>query len=106
MSAGAVEVHAAPAGATMRLRVKPGARRARLVGPHGGALKLEVVAAPEKGRANRAVEALLATQLGLAGSAVRLVVGETSQDKVVEIGLAPAELVAALRGIGIEATVG
>jgi uncharacterized protein len=98
-----VEVRPAPAGAAMRLRVKPGARRTRLIGAYGGALKLEVAAAPEKGRANRAVEVLLAERLEIAVAAVRIVAGEISQDKVVEIKAALNEVVDRLQRLGIEA---
>src|SRR5206468_1673477 len=54
-------------------------------GEHGGALKVAVSAAPEKGRANRAVERLLAEALDWRVSAVSIVAGEKSRDKVVEI---------------------
>lgn len=103
MSRDAVVVRAVGDGAAVRLRVKPGARRTRLVGPHGGALKLEVTTAPEKGRANRAVERLLAERLGLPAAVVRIVAGETSQDKVVEVAVAAEELVRRLAAVGIEA---
>lgn len=51
----------------------------------GEALKLRVRAAPEKGRANRAVERLLAAELGLPAGSVRVVGGHTGRDKVVEV---------------------
>jgi len=83
-------------GTRLRLRVKPGARTTAIVGAHGGALKLAVAAAPEKGKANRAVVALLAEALGLPSSAVTITAGETSQDKVAEIALEPAAVRAIL----------
>jgi uncharacterized protein (TIGR00251 family) len=83
-------------GTRLRLRVKPGARRSTIVGVHGGALKLAVAAPPEKGKANRAVIALLADALGLTPSAVTITTGETSQDKVAEIALTPARVRAIL----------
>ena len=48
-------------------------------------LKLRVRAAPEKGEANRAVLALLAEHLSCPRSALRLVSGETSRLKTLEI---------------------
>jgi uncharacterized protein (TIGR00251 family) len=69
----------------IRLRVAPKAARARIMGEHGGALKLAVTEAPEKGKANAAVIELLATKLGIAKKYVTIVQGETSQDKVAEI---------------------
>lgn len=106
MSGDAVALRPSEDGCSLRLRVKPGGRRTRLVGPHGGALKLEVAAAPEKRRANRAVERLLAEALGLDAAAVRIAAGETCRDKLVEFA-APAETVAAaLWRAGVETRVG
>ena len=51
----------------------------------GEALKMRVRAAPEKGRANRAVERLLAAELGLPAGSLRVVAGQTGRDKTVEI---------------------
>ena len=76
------------------VRVAPGARRAAVVGRHGDAWKLRVVAPPERGRANAEVIGLLADVLGLARSELRVVAGTTGRDKVVElrgISLATAE---------------
>jgi len=78
----------------LRLRVAPGARRSRVVGRLGEAWKLSIHAAPERGRANDEVVALLAETLGVARSDVRLVAGLTTRDKVVElshVSLAEAE---------------
>lgn len=69
----------------LRLRVSPKAASNRLVGWHGEALKLRVTAAPERGKANDAVIALLAEALALPRQAITLVQGETAQDKIVEI---------------------
>jgi len=65
--------------------VKPGAKTNAILGFHGDALKVSVTAAPERGRANRAVIALLAARLKVPPSAIRIVAGEGSRDKVVEI---------------------
>jgi uncharacterized protein (TIGR00251 family) len=83
-------------GTRMRLRVKPGARKTAIVGVHGGALKLAVAAAPERGKANRAVITLLAGALRLPVSAVTITAGATSQDKVAEIALAVSDVRAIL----------
>jgi uncharacterized protein len=83
-------------GTRLRLRVKPGARKTAILGVHGGALKIAVTAAPEKGKANRAVVRLLADALDLPASTVTITAGETSQDKVAEIALKPAAVRAML----------
>ena len=71
----------------LRLRVSAGASRRRILGVHGGALKLSVKAPPEKGRANRDVLALVAETFGLATSDVEILSGDTSPDKVVRLPL-------------------
>lgn len=75
----------------LRLRVSAGAARRRVIGIHGGALKLSVKAPPEKGRANRDVVSLVAETFGLAPSDVTILSGETSPDKVVRLPLDPRE---------------
>ena len=75
----------------LRLRVSAGASRRRILGIHGGALKLSVKAPPEKGKANRDVLALVAETFGLAASEVDIVSGGTSPDKVVRLPLAPED---------------
>jgi uncharacterized protein (TIGR00251 family) len=81
--------------ARLRLRVSAGASRRRVLGVHGGALKLSVTTPPEKGRANEDVVSLVAETFGLRPSDVEIVSGETSPDKVVTLALSPRE--AALR---------
>jgi len=72
--------------ARLRVRVHPGARRSGIVGWHGdGALKVEVTAAPEAGRANAAVEKLLAATLAVGKAQVTVVQGGSSRSKVVEV---------------------
>ncbi len=81
-----------PGGTLLHLRVKPGARKNEILGVHGGALKLGVIARPERGKANRGVLKLLAKLLDLAPSTIELVAGNTSQDKTVLVPLSAAEI--------------
>jgi uncharacterized protein (TIGR00251 family) len=79
-------------GCRIALRVKPGARRSRIAGAYGERLKVEVAAAPERGKANEALCALLAEALGVSRAEVEIAAGRSSQDKVVRLaGLLPAE---------------
>jgi uncharacterized protein (TIGR00251 family) len=97
-----VELQASNDGVRLRLRVKPGARRQRLVGAHGGALKVEVTAPPERGRANQAVLRLLADTLDLPRQSLELTAGAGSQDKVVLVrGVSTRELRRLLRAAGV-----
>lgn len=78
---------------TLRIKVVPGASRTELSGWLGDILKVRVSAPPEKGKANAAVEALLARELGLPVKSVRIASGQASQQKLVEIeDLSAAEL--------------
>ena len=86
----ALELSPAGDGTRLRLRVRPGARRDAIVGVHGGALKLAVTAAPERGRANAAALRLLADALGVGLDALELTAGAGSADKAVRVEL-PAE---------------
>ena len=81
----------------VRIRLSPGARRSELVGRHGAGWKARVAAPPERGKANAALEELLAGLLGVPRTRVRLAGGRTARDKVVEVdGLDTAEIEARL----------
>jgi uncharacterized protein len=81
----------------VRIRVSPGARRNELLGRHGAGWKARVAVPPERGRANAAVEELLADALDVARTSVRIVAGRASRDKFVEVeGLDEAEIEARL----------
>jgi uncharacterized protein (TIGR00251 family) len=74
------------------VKVVPGASRSRVAGVHGDAIKLQVAAPPERGRANEAVCELVAEKLGLPRRAVSVVRGETSPRKTVRAeGISPAD---------------
>jgi uncharacterized protein (TIGR00251 family) len=92
---------ASPAGLRVRLKVTPKAKREQIGGlldePDGGkALKVAVTAAPEDGKANAAVIALLAKEGGVATSAISVVSGATDRRKLVEIRGPSQELLAKL----------
>jgi uncharacterized protein YggU (UPF0235/DUF167 family) len=79
-----------PGGAELRVRVTPNAAKDAVEGAGADAsgqsfLKVRVRAVPEKGRANAAVEALLAKALGVPKSAVAVEKGETARIKTVRI---------------------
>jgi len=67
------------------VKVVPGASRDRLAGVHGDALKIQVAAPPERGKANAAVEALLAFLLGVPIRSVEVVRGHSSPRKIVRV---------------------
>jgi uncharacterized protein (TIGR00251 family) len=63
------------------VHAQPGAKRSEVVGLHGEALKVRIAAPALDGRANSALEALVADRLGIACSRVRVVRGARSRDK-------------------------
>jgi len=72
--------------ARIAVRVQPGARRdALLARLDTGAFKLAVAAPPLEGRANTAVEALVAELLGVRQRQVSIARGSASRDKWVDI---------------------
>ncbi|HEX4823924.1 MAG TPA: DUF167 domain-containing protein [Candidatus Polarisedimenticolaceae bacterium] len=92
MSFDGLALTAVSGGTRLRLRVKPGARRAEIVGVHGGALKIAVSAPPERGKANGAVIDLIARTLDLPIEAVTIVRGSASQDKLVFVRMPVDEM--------------
>ena len=76
------------------VRVKPRARADRVGGWWGSdeALVISTRAPAVDGRANRAVEALLADALGVRRRQVTIVTGTRSRDKVVEVVDPPSDL--------------
>ena len=69
----------------LRVKVVPGSSRDEIVGWLGDALKIKVMAPPEKGKANDAVVKLLAAALGIATDDVIVVSGHSSPAKVVAV---------------------
>jgi uncharacterized protein len=85
----------------LRLHVSPGSTRPGVVGRHGGGWKVRVAEAPERGRANDAVLALLARTLAVPRASLTLVSGHGARDKVVELeGLEPDEVERRLAAAG------
>lgn len=67
------------------IRVRPGASRTRVGGVHGDRLLVAVSARAVDGRATDAALAAVADAFGVRRSAVTLVLGRTSRDKVVDV---------------------
>lgn len=90
-----------PGGIRLRLRVQPKSRRE---GPQGfaaepdgeWALKFGINAAPEDGKANAAILALLAKRLKVAKAAISVAAGAKDRRKLIDIRGHEGELVAAL----------
>ena len=88
-----IELSRHAAGVVLPVRAQPGARKNAVLGERAGALRVVVSAAPEKGKANAAIQEVLAAALGCKRSQVELLSGETSRDKTFVIsGLSAEEL--------------
>jgi len=68
-------------GVELLVLVQPRASRSRVVGEHGGYLKVQLAAPPVDGAANAALLELLADLLGVPRRQVSLVSGESSRRK-------------------------
>ena len=80
-------------GTIIPVHAQPGAKRNGLLGERAGALRVAVTAAPEKGKANAAIQAVLAESLGCRPSQIGLLSGETSRQKrFLVLGVSPEEL--------------
>lgn len=88
-----IALEADPEGSILPVRAHAGARRNGIQAQRAGSLRVSVTQAPEKGKANKAIIALLAASLGLRKSQIKLVAGETSLVKRFLIrDITPAEL--------------
>ena len=69
----------------MKIRVQPRARRPGIDGAFRGALKVRVMAPPSDGKANAELIVVLSDIFGVAKSAITIVSGHASRDKIVAI---------------------
>lgn len=79
-----------PGGVELRLKVVPGASRSVVAGVLGDRLKLRIAAPPEGGKANRAVEDLLAE---LTGCVCTVTTGHGSPQKTLFVAAGSADAV-------------
>ena len=75
------------------VRVQPRSSRNAVEGLHGDALKVRLTAPPVEGAANDALVVLLADELGVPRRSIRIITGEKSRYKLVEVDGIAAEAV-------------
>lgn len=73
-------------GVRIQLHVQPRASRTKLIGEHGGALKIAVQAPPVEGAANEEIRDFLADMFEVARREVEILSGDTGRKKSVFIG--------------------
>lgn len=81
----ALRVEMRGAHARFAVRVQPRASRSEIAGVHGDALKVRVMAPPVDGAANAAVIAVLSEAFAVPRTSVRILAGENSRSKIVEV---------------------
>jgi len=69
----------------MRVKAVPGASRDSIAGMLGDRVKVRISAAPEGGKANKAIVRLLAKALRAKAAQIELVLGSTNPEKVFAI---------------------
>lgn len=91
------------AGLRLRIRLTPKSSRDEILGlvetAEGPAVAAKVRAVPESGRANAALEKLVAGWLGISPSSVKLASGQKSRIKSLVVEGAQAELATTLAGL-------
>jgi uncharacterized protein (TIGR00251 family) len=78
---------------TLRIHVVPNAKIDKVVGEHGGAIKIKLRASAVEGKANAALISFLAERLNVPARTIVLLRGHKSRDKLVRVdGLSEQEL--------------
>jgi len=81
-----VDNSTSPPGVFIAIKAVPGAKRTEVVGPLGERLKVRIAAPPEDGKANKAICALLAKELGVRVADVTIVRGHSTAEKTARVG--------------------
>jgi hypothetical protein len=76
-----IDLQVCSRGVILPVRATAGARRNAILGVRNGMLRVAVTAAPEKGKANSAIIAVLSKALGIPKSVIEIISGQTSQQK-------------------------
>ncbi len=72
-------------GVIFSAKIVPGSSRTSISGVLNGMLKIKIIAAPEKGKANRSLVEFLAKQLGVKKNAISIISGQTSPIKQIRV---------------------
>jgi uncharacterized protein len=94
----AIRITPTHSGVQFHVRVQPRAANEALCGEWNGALKVRLTAPPAEGRANEALCRFLASQLNVPPRAVKILSGERSRTKLVEVSGVAARRIQGLAG--------
>ena len=79
-------------GVRIRVHAQPGAKQSRIAGAYGETVKIAVATPPVDGKANKALQKLLAQWLNVSASSVVLASGMTGREKqFVVSGVSPED---------------
>ena len=92
----AVTVTTAKGAVRFAVHVQPRASRTEIAGEHGTALKVRLHSPPVDGQANKELVNFLSEKLGVARGSVRIIGGQSSRTKTVEVDGVSVESVRAL----------
>ena len=84
-------------GITFTVRIVPRASTTEIVGDHEGALRIRIAAPPVEGAANRELVRLLAKKLRVPQSAVEIISGASSKNKIIRLKGVPVTALAPLQ---------
>ena len=88
-----IDIQPHPDGSVLPVRAQAGSRSPGLRGEQDGALKVAVTQVAEKGKANKAIIAMLSKELGIRRSAFQLLSGTTTvRKKFIVSGVTPTQL--------------
>jgi len=80
-------------GIVIRVHLQPKASREEVVGLHGDAVKIRVLAPPSGGKANEALRQFIAARCGIPVGGVEILAGQTSRHKVLRlVGISKEEV--------------
>lgn len=93
-----VKITPSAGGVCLEVQVQPRSSRNQVVGEQDGRLKIKLTAPPVEGEANQALVNFLAQLLQIPKKNVKLLKGESSRHKLIEIiGITEPELIAKLK---------
>jgi uncharacterized protein (TIGR00251 family) len=88
-------------GIRLAVRVTPNASYNRITGLKNGVLQVKIKVPPEKGKANKELVAFIAERAGISKSAISIIKGMTSRNKVILIqGISNEELISRFQAKG------
>ena len=70
---------------SVKIKVEPRSSKSGIIGLYGDALKVKLTSPPVDGKANKELVELLAKECGIPKSAVEIVSGQSSKNKLVRI---------------------